>query len=217
MSGTNALVHVVDDDLSVREAVSSLLRSIGLRVQTYASAAEFLERPPTASLDPQCLVLDVRMPGLSGLELQRHLGQAQQQLPIVFITAHGDIPMTVRAMKAGAVEFLPKPFRDQDLLDAIEASLAKSSASLRDHEAVKKLRARFEALTPRERDVIALLVQGLRNKQIADRMGITEATVKVHRHNIMEKMQARAVPTLMGMLEQLRFVSDRSQTKVPAE
>lgn len=205
MSASNALVHVVDDDLSVREGVSSLLRSIGLRVQTYASAAEFLERPPTPSPDPQCLVLDVRMPSLSGLELQRHLGQIQQQLPIVFITAHGDIPMTVRAMKAGAVEFLPKPFRDQDLLDAIEASLAKSSASLRDHEAAKRLKARFDALTPRERDVIGLLVQGLRNKQIADRLGITEATVKVHRHNIMEKMQANAVPTLMGMLEQLRF------------
>ena len=134
-SGTSAaLVHVVDDDLSVREAVNSLLRSMGLRVRTYASAADFREQWTEPSPGPECLVLDVRMPGLSGLELQRQLGPLQQRLPIVFITAHGDIPMTVRAMKAGAIEFLPKPFRDQDLLDAIQASLARSGDALRDHE-----------------------------------------------------------------------------------
>lgn len=204
MSAHNALVHVVDDDLSMREAISSLLRSIGLKVETYASADQFLARQPPPRPGPECLVLDVRMPGLSGLELQRQLVQSQQALPIVFITAHGDIPMTVRAMKAGAVEFLPKPFRDQDLLDAIDAALARSSATLREHEATQSLKARFDTLTPREREVLTLLEQGLRNKQTADRMGISEVTVKVHRHHIMEKMRATSVPMLIGMLEQLR-------------
>lgn len=209
MSAPDALVHVVDDDLSMREAVSSLLRSVGLRIETYVSAAEFLERWVQPSRHPECLVLDVRMPGLGGLELQRQLGQAQQRLPIVFITAHGDIPMTVRAMKAGAVEFLPKPFREQDLLEAIEASLARSRDALRDHEGMRALQARFDSLTPREKDVLQLLAQGLRNKQTAYRLGITEVTVKVHRHNIMEKTQASSVAALMGMLERLRHAGPR--------
>jgi len=204
MTGPHPLVHVVDDDLSLREAISSLLRSMGLAVQTYASAAEFLDRAPTDSARPQCLVLDVRMPGMSGLELQRALGTLQQRVPIVFITGHGDIPMTVRAMKAGAIEFLPKPFRDQDLLDAIETSLAKSRATWREQEATGAIQARFDTLTPREREVLALLQQGLRNKQIADRMGISEVTVKVHRHHIMDKMQATSVPMLVGLLEPFR-------------
>ncbi|MBL8387281.1 MAG: response regulator transcription factor [Hydrogenophaga sp.] len=210
MSAREALVHVVDDDLSMREAISSLLRSIGLKVETYASATEFLDRHLLPRHCPECLVLDVRMPGLSGLELQRQLVQSQRTLPIVFITAHGDIPMTVRAMKAGAVEFLPKPFRDQDLLDAIETSLAMSSEVLHEHEATRALKARYDALTPREREVLSLLVQGLRNKQMAAHMGISEVTVKVHRHNIMDKMQASSVPMLIGMLEQLKPVLGES-------
>jgi RNA polymerase sigma factor (sigma-70 family) len=200
----NALVHVVDDDLSMREAVSSLLRSFGLRVETYALATDFLNHYVRSKDEPECLVLDVRMPGLSGLELQRQLQPLQHQLPIVFITAHGDIPMTVRAMKAGAMEFLPKPFRDQDLLDAIEASLERSRAALRERETIQVLKDRYGSLTPREREVLTLLAQGLRNKQTADRMGISEVTVKVHRHNLMEKMQAGSVPMLISMLEQLR-------------
>jgi RNA polymerase sigma factor (sigma-70 family) len=210
MTPRSALVHLVDDDLSMREAVSSLLRSFGLRAETYASATEFLDHYVRSTLEPECLVLDVRMPGLSGLELQRQLQLLHPRLPIIFITAHGDIPMTVRAMKAGAMEFLPKPFRDEDLLDAIEASLKRSHAALRDSESIQVLRERFGALTPREREVLALLSQGLRNKQTADRMGISEVTVKVHRHNLMEKMQATSVPMLIGLLEQLRTTSDES-------
>lgn len=208
MSPRNALVHVVDDDLSMREAVSSLLRSFGLRVETYALATDFLNHYVRSKDEPECLVLDVRMPGLSGLELQRQLQPLHQHLPIVFITAHGDIPMTVRAMKAGAMEFLPKPFRDQDLLDAIEASLVRSRAAIREHENIQVLKDRYGSLTPREREVLALLAQGLRNKQTADRMSISEVTVKVHRHNLMEKMRAGSVPLLINMLEQLRSALD---------
>ncbi|MEX8520382.1 MAG: response regulator transcription factor [Leptothrix sp. (in: b-proteobacteria)] len=199
----NSLVFVVDDDLSVREALSSLIRSVGLRVETYPSAAEFLQRLPQPIDGPACLVLDVRMPGMSGLELQRELNRAVPPLPIVFITGHGDIPMTVRAIKAGAVEFLPKPFRDQDLLDAIEQSLALAASAQREHEANRTLRERFEALTPREKEVLVLMVQGLRNKLTADRLGISEVTVKVHRHHIMEKMQAKSLPMLVGMCDRL--------------
>lgn len=206
MNPREALVHVVDDDLSMREAVSSLLRSFGLRVETYASAVEFLQHRVAAGHEPECLVLDVRMPGLSGLELQRRLQSSPLPLPIVFITAHGDIPMTVRAMKAGAMEFLPKPFRDEDLIAAIEASLERSRLARHESESVQVLRDRYESLTPREREVLALLTQGLRNKQTADRMGISEVTVKVHRHNLMEKMQAGSVPLLISMIERLRSV-----------
>ncbi len=202
-------VFIVDDDLSMREALTSLLRSTGLRVQAFASAAEFLAhlaQPAPATPTPggpACLVLDVRMPGMSGLELQRELGERGARLPIVFITGHGDIPMTVRAMKAGAVEFLPKPFRDQDLLDAIAQSLAQSRATQQEDEALRGLRTRFDTLTPREREVLALMVQGLRNKLTADRLGISEVTVKVHRHNVMEKMQAKSLPEVVGMWERL--------------
>lgn len=204
VSPRNALVHVVDDDLSMREAVSSLLRSFGLRVETYALATDFLDHYVRSKREPECLVLDVRMPGLSGLELQRQLQPLHHHLPIVFITAHGDIPMTVRAMKGGAMEFLPKPFRDEDLLNAIEASLERSQAALREHDSIQVLKDRHASLTPREHEVLTLLAQGLRNKQTADRMGISEVTVKVHRHNLMEKMQATSVPMLIGMLERLR-------------
>ena len=202
-SVANSLVFVVDDDLSVREALSSLIRSVGLRVETYASAAEFLQRLHQPIDSTACLVLDVRMPDMSGLELQRELNRAAEPLPIVFITGHGDIPMTVRAIKAGAVEFLPKPFRDQDLLDAIEQSLTLAASAQREHAANRALRERFDALTPREKEVLALMVQGLRNKQTADRLGISEVTVKVHRHHIMDKMQAKSLPMLVGMCDRL--------------
>lgn len=194
-------VFVVDDDLSVREALSSLIRSVGLRVETYPSAAAFLEaeRPPGVA----CLILDVRMPGLSGLELQSRMAQSGPAIPIIFITGHGDIPMTVRAIKAGAVEFLPKPFRDQDLLDAIAQSLAQARAAQQARAATQAVRARFETLTPREREVLALMVQGLRNKQSADRLGISEVTVKVHRHHVMEKMGARSLPMLVDLVDRL--------------
>lgn len=198
----NSIVFVVDDDLSVREALSSLIRSVGLSVETFASAKEFLQfqRPDV----PACLVLDVRMPGLSGLELQRELAQASQGVPIVFITGHGDIPMTVRAMKAGAVDFLPKPFRDQDLLDAIAQSLERDGAARHQRAELAEIQARYDRLTSREREVMALIVRGMRNKQTAADLGITEVTVKVHRHNIMEKMGARSLPALIGMVERLR-------------
>lgn len=197
------IVFVVDDDLSVREALSSLIRSVGLQVQTFASAKEFLdfERPNV----PACLVLDVRMPGLNGLELQRELALGTRRLPIVFITGHGDIPMTVRAMKAGAVDFLPKPFREQDLLDAIAHSLELDGAARRQRAELAEIQARYDTLTSREREVLALVVRGMRNKQTAAELGISEVTVKVHRHNIMEKMGARSLPALTGMVDRLRL------------
>ncbi len=198
----NPVVFVVDDDLSVREALSSLIRSVGLRVQTFASAQEFLafERPNATA----CLVLDVRMPGLSGLELQRELSLRERALPIIFITGHGDIPMTVRAMKAGAVDFLSKPFREQDLLDAIAHSLERDGAARQQRAELAEIQARYDTLTSREREVIALVVRGMRNKQTAAELGITEVTVKVHRHNIMEKMGARSLPGLTGMVDRLQ-------------
>lgn len=199
----NAIVFVVDDDLSVRQALSSLIRSVGLAVQTFASAQEFLafERPNATA----CLVLDVRMPGLSGLELQRELSLGERALPIIFITGHGDIPMTVRAMKAGAVDFLPKPFREQDLLDAIAQSLERDGAARQQRAELAEIQARYDTLTSREREVIARVVRGMRNKQTAAELGITEVTVKVHRHNIMEKMGARSLPGLTGMVDRLQL------------
>lgn len=198
----NPIVFVVDDDLSVREALSSLIRSVGLRVQTFASAKEFLafERPQATA----CLVLDVRMPGLNGLELQRELSVGERPLPIVFITGHGDIPMTVRAMKAGAVDFLSKPFREQELLDAIAHSLERDGAARQQRAELAEIQARYDTLTSREREVVALVVRGMRNKETAAALGITEVTVKVHRHNIMEKMGARSLPGLTGMVERLQ-------------
>ena len=196
------IVYVVDDDLSVREALSSLIRSVGLRVQTFESAKAFLafERPDTAA----CLVLDVRMPGLNGLELQRELALGAAALPIIFVTGHGDIPMTVRAMKAGAVDFLPKPFREQDLLDAIAHSLEIDAAARRQRSERAEIQARYDTLTSREREVISRVVSGMRNKETALALGISEVTVKVHRHNIMEKMGARSLPSLASMVERLQ-------------
>lgn len=203
------LVFVVDDDLSMREALSSLIRSAGLRVETWASAAEFLDRigdPQRPVAGPACLVLDVRMPGMTGLELQQHLAERSpgaRSWPIVFITGHGDIPMTVRAMRAGALEFLPKPFSDQELLAAIDLALAQARAAQHDAAERQSVQARFDTLTPREREVLLLMVQGLRNKLTADRLGISEVTVKVHRHHVMEKMRASSLPMLVDMVDRL--------------
>lgn len=196
------IVAVVDDDPSVREAVSSLLRSVGLVVAEFASAREFLDA--SRSERPSCVVLDVRMPGLSGLDLQQELVGEGDPPQIVFITAHGDIPMAVRAMKAGAVEFLPKPFREHDLLDAVWAALRRDRQAREQRDTVAVLRARIDTLTDREREVIDPIVAGRLNKQVAAVLGVSEQTVKVHRHNVMRKMGAASLPDLVRMIELLR-------------
>ena len=201
-SADDATVFVVDDDPSVREAISSLLRSVQLDVVAYESARDFLEhrRPATNA----CLILDVRMPGISGLDLQQQLTASDAPLPIVFITGHGDIPMAVRAIKAGAVEFLQKPFRDDDLLTAVSNALARDREARREREALEAVRARYATLTEREREVLLPIVQGSLNKQVGAALGVTEQTVKVHRHNIMRKMAAASLPDLVRMIESLK-------------
>jgi FixJ family two-component response regulator len=199
---TDGVVFVVDDDESVRDALSNLIRSIGLAAETFASAQDFLShRRPDATA---CLVLDVRLPGLSGLDLQRELATTGQQIPIIFITGHGDIPVTVRAMKAGAAEFLPKPFREQDLLDAIQQALDKDRIARRERTDLSEIRNRHETLTSREREVMMLIVRGRLNKQVAAELGISEITIKVHRHNVMQKMQATSLPDLVRMAQKLQ-------------
>jgi FixJ family two-component response regulator len=194
---TQPVVFVIDDDSSVREALSSLFRSVGLRVELFTSAAEFLNaNPPSA---PSCLVLDVRLPGVSGLDFQTELAKANMHIPIIFITGHGDIPMTVKAMKAGAVEFLTKPFRDQDMLDAVQLAFAKDRARRESEKTTSDLRGSFEALTSREQEVMALVTSGLMNKQIAAEIGVSEITVKFHRGNVMRKMGARSLADLVKM------------------
>jgi RNA polymerase sigma factor (sigma-70 family) len=201
MPETQPIVFVVDDDASVREAVERLVRSAGLRVEAFASAEEFLTRPKADA--PSCLVLDVQLPDLSGLDLQRRMADASNEIPIVFITGHGDIPTTVRAMKAGAVEFLTKPLVEGDLLESIRHAIARDRADRRHHADTADLRARFASLTPREEEVMAWVVAGLLNKQIARELGISEETVKVHRGHAMRKMQADSVAELVRMAERL--------------
>src|SRR5499427_8283342 len=192
MGDLNSSVLIIDDDPEFRDSVARLLRTVGLHTREFSSVPDFLKADPPEG--PTCLILDVRMPGRSGLELQRELAAANRQVPIIFMTAHADVPMTVQAMKGGAIEFLTKPFRDQDLLDAVEAGLARDRAHRESERALEVLKERFDTLSSRERDIMFLVSAGRLNKQIAGDFGIAEATVKVHRTNLMRKMKARSVP-----------------------
>lgn len=196
---TDAVVYVVDDDESVRRALTLLIRSVGLRVETFPSAQAFLDY--RLADRPTCLVLDVRMPGRSGLDLQAELQPARHDIPIVFLTGHGDVPMTVRAMKDGAVDFLQKPFHDEDLLNAIHGALDRSREARAERAARAAIQHRLDSLTPREREVLALVVTGILNKQIAGELGAAEKTIKVHRGRVMTKMQAKSVADLVRMTE----------------
>ena len=202
------IVFVIDDDTSVRDAMSSLFRSVGLKVELFASPAEFLRAPRVDG--PSCLVLDVRLPGLSGLDFQSDLDRAGIHIPIVFMTGHGDIPMAVKAMKAGAVEFLSKPFRDQDMLDAVRAAFASDFARRERDKTATQLRANFEKLTAREQEIMALVAAGLMNKQIAAEIGVSEITVKFHRGNVTRKMGARSIAELVRMADMLGLRRDRA-------
>ena len=202
-SPEDPVVYVVDDDASVREALRTLIRSVGLRVEVFGSAAEFLQsKLPDV---PSCLILDIRLPRLSGLDFQVDLAKAGIHIPIIFMTGHGDIPMTVRAMKAGAVDFLTKPFRDQDMLDAVTAAIERDRNSRKEAKILAELHARFVTLTAREREVMALVTAGLMNKQIAAEIGIAEITVKIHRGQIMRKMAAKSLADLVKMAQALEI------------
>jgi FixJ family two-component response regulator len=201
MNEPPSIVFVIDDDDSVRRALRRLIRSVGLQVELFGSAPEFLERPRPDV--PSCMILDVRLPGISGLDFQRRLAEAKIHIPIIFITGHGDIPMTVRAMKAGAVEFLPKPFNDQDLLDAIHQALERDRVRRQQEAEIATLQERFESLTARERELLPWVISGLLNKQIAAEIGATEPTVKVHRSHLMRKMGAESIADLVRMAERI--------------
>src|SRR5580658_4664491 len=196
-------VFIIDDDRGMRQAVQDLVESVGLRAESFATALEFLSRQTPS--EPSCLVLDVRLPQMSGLDFQSRLIETGTQIPIIFITAHGDVPMSVRALKAGAVEFLTKPFRDQDLLDAIQQALQRDRAAREQQAEILNVHERYKTLTPREREVMALVVSGLLNKQIASEIGASEATVKIHRGNLIEKMQAGSLIELVRMADKLKL------------
>ena len=201
MSDDEPVVFIVDDDASVRDAVEDLLRSVGLRAESFGSAQEFLNRVRPEA--PGCIVLDVRLPGLSGLEFQRALTQAGVYLPIIFMTGYGDIPMSVQAMKSGAIEFLAKPLKEQALLDAVQSAIERDRARIREAKVVADLRKRLDSLTSRERDVLALVVTGRLNKQVAGQLGVSEMTVKVHRSQVMRKMRAKSLVDLVRMADKL--------------
>jgi len=205
MKTGDPIVFVVEDDASMREALTDLITSVGLSVEAFKSAREFLEHRRRDA--PACLVLDVRLPGLSGLDLQRELVRTEAPIPIIFITGHGDIPMSVRAIKEGAVEFLAKPFRDQDLLDAIQQALEIDRAARQERSMVAEVRRRYESLTKREREVMRLVVSGLLNKQIAGELGSSEVTVKMHRGQVMRKMKAQSIVELLRMAEKIEITS----------
>jgi RNA polymerase sigma factor (sigma-70 family) len=205
----NPSVLIIDDDPEFRDSVGRLLRSVGLHTEEFSCVSDFLNAAPSDG--PTCLVLDIRMPGRSGLELQRELAAANRKLPIIFITAHADIPMTVQAMKGGAIEFLAKPFRDQELLDAVEAGLARDRARRESDRALGALRERFETLSPREREILVQVTAGRLNKQIANDVGVSESTVKVHRTNLMRKMKARSLPELSRIADMLKLAPEKPQ------
>jgi FixJ family two-component response regulator len=209
MPDADATVLVIDDDPALRASIGRLLRSLGLDARLFASIPEFLESEPPVG--PTCLVLDVRFPGRSGLDLQRELAVVRREIPIIFITGHGDIPMSVQAMKGGAIEFLTKPFRDQELLDAIQLGLSRDRARRGNEETLVALRARFESLSPREREIMIEVARGRLSKQIAGDIGIAEATVKVHRSRLMKKMEAHSLLALSRMAEKLQLVPEEAQ------
>jgi FixJ family two-component response regulator len=207
MGDANPSVLIIDDDAEFRDSVARLFQSIGLHTQQFSSVSDFFNAPPPDG--PTCLVLDIRMPGKSGLELQRELAAANREVPIIFITAHADIPMTVQAMKGGAIEFLTKPFRDQDLLEAVQAGLARDRARRENDRALGAIRTRFDTLSSREREIMLQVTAGRLNKQIAGDMGIAESTVKVHRTNLMRKMKAGSLPELSRMADMLKLAPEK--------
>lgn len=209
----DAVVYVVDDDASVRDAIRRLVSTVGLRVETFGSAGEFLACKLQEG--PGCLILDVRLPDLSGLEFQRALADAGIHIPIVFITGHGDIPMSVRAMKAGAVEFLTKPFRGQELLDAVQEAIAKDRVSSSERAQLAEIQSRYESLTAREREVLPLVTAGLLNKQVAAQLGASELTIKTHRARVMQKMGAESLPDLVRMSEKLNLSAQKPTNRMP--